>query len=65
MIIDHLILKINDLSASVDFYVNVMGFQLEGYREPFTVIGVSEDFVLQLAPWGTVGYEHHGFYYEY
>jgi catechol 2,3-dioxygenase-like lactoylglutathione lyase family enzyme len=28
--IDHLILKINDLSASVDFYVNVMGFQLEG-----------------------------------
>jgi catechol 2,3-dioxygenase-like lactoylglutathione lyase family enzyme len=59
--IDHIILKINDLSASVDFYVNVMGFQLEGQRDPFTVIRVNEDFVLQLAPWGTSGYEHLAF----
>jgi catechol 2,3-dioxygenase-like lactoylglutathione lyase family enzyme len=59
--IDHIILKVNDLSASVDFYVNVMGFYLEGQREPFTVIRVDEDFVLQLAPWGTSGYEHLAF----
>jgi catechol 2,3-dioxygenase-like lactoylglutathione lyase family enzyme len=48
--IDHLILKINDLSVSVDFYVHVLGFQVEGQRDPFTVIRVNEDFVLQLAP---------------
>ena len=59
--IDYLILKINDLSASVDFYVNVMGFHLEGQRDPFTVIRVNEDFVLQLAPWGTSGSEHLAF----
>ena len=59
--IDHLILKVNDLSASVDFYVNIMGFHLDGQRDPFTVIRVNEDFVLQLAPWGTSGYEHLAF----
>jgi catechol 2,3-dioxygenase-like lactoylglutathione lyase family enzyme len=32
--IDHIILKINDLSASVDFYVNIMEFQLGGSAIP-------------------------------
>ena len=59
--IDHVILKVNDLSASVDFYVNVMGFQFEGQQDPFTVVRVNADFVLQLAPWGTGGYEHLAF----
>jgi catechol 2,3-dioxygenase-like lactoylglutathione lyase family enzyme len=59
--IDHLILKINDVPASVAFYVGVMGFALEADRPPFTVIRVSEDFVLQLAPWGTEGHEHLAF----
>ena len=59
--LDHIILKINDLSASVDFSVNVMGFHLEGQREPFTVIRVNADFVLQLAPGGTSGDEHLAF----
>ncbi|MEP6789410.1 MAG: VOC family protein, partial [Acidobacteriota bacterium] len=59
--IDHLILKINDVPASVDFYVEVMGFQLEGEQPPFTVIRVSDDFVMQLAPWGTEGNEHLAF----
>jgi catechol 2,3-dioxygenase-like lactoylglutathione lyase family enzyme len=59
--IDHLILNVNDVPASVDFYVNVLGFTLEGEDGPFTVIRVNEDFTLQLAPWGTKGNEHYAF----
>ena len=59
--IDHLILSVNDIPASVDFYVNVLGFALEGEDGPFTVIRVSPDFTLQLAPWGTKGNEHLAF----
>jgi len=59
--IDHIILNINDVQTSVDFFVNVLGFVLEGEDGPFTVIRVSEDFTLQLAPWGTKGNEHLAF----
>ena len=59
--IDHLILNVNDINASVDFYENVLGFKLEGQDGPFTVIRVSDDFTLQLAPWGTKGNEHYAF----
>ena len=59
--IDHLILNVNEVSASVDFYVNVLGFELEGEDGPFTVIRVNEEFTLQLAPWGTGGNEHLAF----
>ena len=59
--IDHLILNVNDIEASVNFYVNVLGFKLEGPDGPFTVIRVSDDFTLQLAPWGTKGNEHYAF----
>ena len=56
--IDHLILNVNEIASSVDFYVHVLGFELEGKDGPFTVIRVSNDFTLQLAPWGTSGNEH-------
>src|SRR6266513_114815 len=56
--IDHLILNVNEVSSSVDFYVNVLGFELEGEDGPFTGIRVNQDFTLQLAPWGTGGNEH-------
>jgi catechol 2,3-dioxygenase-like lactoylglutathione lyase family enzyme len=59
--IDHVILNVNDIAASVDFYVQVLGFRLEGEDGPFTVIRVSDDFTLQLAPWGTSGNEHLAF----
>ncbi|HEY2867336.1 MAG TPA: VOC family protein [Pyrinomonadaceae bacterium] len=59
--IDHLILYVNDIPSSVDFYVNILGFKDEGEDGPFTVIRVSEDFTLQLAPWGTKGNEHCAF----
>jgi len=59
--IDHIILNINDVAASVDFYVNVLGFKHEGQDGPFEVIRVSADFTLQLAPWGTKGNDHLAF----
>ncbi|HEY6119930.1 MAG TPA: VOC family protein [Pyrinomonadaceae bacterium] len=59
--IDHLILNINEVAPSVDFYVDVLGFKLEGQDGPFTVIRVNETFTLQLAPWGTEGNEHLAF----
>ena len=59
--IDHLILNVNELAASIDFYVNVLGFQLEGEDGPFTIIRVNPDFTLQLAPWGAGGNEHLAF----
>ena len=59
--IDHLILNVNDVRESAAFFVDVMGFTLAGEQPPFTVIRVSDDFVLQLAPWGTKGNEHYAF----
>jgi catechol 2,3-dioxygenase-like lactoylglutathione lyase family enzyme len=59
--IDHLILNVNEIAASVEFYVEVLGFTLEGEDGPFTVIRVNEDFTMQLAPWGTGGNEHLAF----
>ncbi|HEY2678728.1 MAG TPA: VOC family protein [Steroidobacteraceae bacterium] len=40
--IDHIILKVNDLKASVDFYTGVLGFALEGMDVPFTVLRAGE-----------------------
>lgn len=59
--IDHLILNVNDIPSSVDFYVNVLGFQCDGEEGPFTVIRVDENFILLLGPWGTKGGEHLAF----
>lgn len=59
--VDHIILKVNDLEDSVRFYTEVMGFSNAGQDGPFTVIRTSESFQLQLAPWGTEGYEHYAF----
>ena len=59
--IDHLILNVNDIDASVAFYTKIMDFTNEGQDGPFTVIRVNEDFTLQMAPWGTKGNEHYAF----
>jgi catechol 2,3-dioxygenase-like lactoylglutathione lyase family enzyme len=59
--IDHLILPVNDVAASVAFYAEVLGFRSEGERPPFAVVRVDDDFVLQLAPWGTEGNVHLAF----
>ena len=59
--LDHLIMKVNDIEASVRFYTGVLGFSSEGTDGPFTIIRVGPDCQLQLAPWGTPGFEHYAF----
>lgn len=59
--LDHIILKVNDLDASVEFYTRIMGFSNEGSDGPFVVVRTSTDFQIQLAPWGTPGFEHYAF----
>lgn len=59
--LDHLILKVNDLDASLRFYTQVLGFADEGRDGPFTVLRVGPACQLQLAPWGTGGLEHYAF----
>jgi catechol 2,3-dioxygenase-like lactoylglutathione lyase family enzyme len=59
--LDHLILPVNDREKSVEFYTRILGFRYEGEREPFSVLRVAPDLVLQLAPWGTQGGEHLAF----
>jgi len=59
--LDHLILTVNDLDASVQFFTDVLGLGYEGTSDPFTVIRVSDGLTLQLAPWGTTGGQHLAF----
>lgn len=59
--IDHIILAVNDVPASLEFYGRILGFAHEGEDGPFSVVRVSEGFTLQLAPWGTKGGEHLAF----
>ena len=59
--LDHLILKVNDLASSLQFYCDVLGFTDEGSDGPFTIVRVGPDCQLQLAPWGTPGFEHYAF----
>lgn len=59
--LDHLILMVNDRDSSIEFYTRILGFTYEGERDPFSVVRVTPDLVLQLAPWGTKGGEHLAF----
>jgi catechol 2,3-dioxygenase-like lactoylglutathione lyase family enzyme len=61
MQLDHLILAVNDADESVAFFTDVLGLDCEGTSEPFTVMRVTPDLTLQLAPWGTTGGEHLAF----
>lgn len=61
MTLDHWILNVNDIDASVAFYTSILGFTNEGTDGPFTVLRVSESLTIQLAPWGTKGNEHYAF----
>jgi catechol 2,3-dioxygenase-like lactoylglutathione lyase family enzyme len=59
--LDHVIVSVNDIPASVAFYTEVLGFAMEGEDGPFTVIRVSPELTLQLAPWKTQGGMHLAF----
>ena len=51
--LDHMILPVAELEASIAFFTEIMGCAYEGTSGPFSVIRVTPDFTLQLAPWGT------------
>jgi catechol 2,3-dioxygenase-like lactoylglutathione lyase family enzyme len=59
--LDHIILAVNDLKRSAEFYGTILGLAYEGERGPFGMLRVSPGFVIQLAPWGTKGGEHLAF----
>ena len=61
MQLDHLILAVNDVEASIRFFGDILGLPCEGQAGPFSVIRVSPDLTLQLAPWGTTGGVHLAF----
>ena len=61
MLLDHLILNINDRQKSIEFYTRILGLKHDGEREPFSMIRVTPDFVIQLAPLGSKGDEHLAF----
>jgi catechol 2,3-dioxygenase-like lactoylglutathione lyase family enzyme len=59
--LDHIILPVNDRAKAIEFYTGILGLKYEGEREPFSVIRVTPEFQIQLAPWGTKGGEHLAF----
>ncbi len=61
MQLDHLILPVHDAAESVAFYTDVVGMTYEGESGPFSVVRVTPELTLQLAPWGTEGGVHLAF----
>jgi catechol 2,3-dioxygenase-like lactoylglutathione lyase family enzyme len=59
--LDHMILPVADRDASIEFFTAILGCTYEGETEPFSVIRVTPDLTLQLAPWGTDGGVHLAF----
>jgi catechol 2,3-dioxygenase-like lactoylglutathione lyase family enzyme len=57
--LDHLILAVDDLDASVAFYADIVGLTNDGTDGPFTVMRVSPTTTLLLSPWGAGGHQHH------
>jgi catechol 2,3-dioxygenase-like lactoylglutathione lyase family enzyme len=59
--LDHVILAVNDRESSVEFYTTVLGLAHEGEDGPFSVLRVTPEFTIQVAPWGSGGGEHLAF----
>ena len=64
MLLDHLILPVNDIDASVAWYASVLGLAADGTVGPFTVLRVTDECTIQLAPFGTDGGYHLAFAME-
>ena len=59
--LDHMILPVADLQPTIEFYSSILGCAPEGQDGPFSVIRVTPDFTILLAPWGTEGGWHLAF----
>jgi len=58
MQLDHLILPVHDAAESVVFYTDIVGMTYDGEDGPFSVVRVSPELTVLLAPWGTEGGMH-------
>ena len=56
-----MILPVNDVDASVAWYRDVLDLAVDGTAGPFTVLRVTDDLTIQLAPFGTDGGYHLAF----
>jgi catechol 2,3-dioxygenase-like lactoylglutathione lyase family enzyme len=61
MQLDHMILPVNDVDASVAWYGSVLELATDGTAGPFTVLRVTPECTIQLAPFGTDGGYHLAF----
>jgi catechol 2,3-dioxygenase-like lactoylglutathione lyase family enzyme len=61
MQLDHMILPVNDVDASAAWYRSVLALETDGTAGPFTVVRVTPDCTIQLAPFGTEGGYHLAF----
>jgi glyoxylase I family protein len=59
--LDHTIVPVVDLEASLRFYTEVLGLRADGTDGPFSVVRVDAGTVLLLAPWGSEGGLHLAF----
>ena len=59
--LDHIILPVNDRARSIEFYTSILGLEHDRDREPFSMLRVTPNFVIQIAAWGTKGGEHLAF----
>src|SRR5262249_43824024 len=59
--LDHLILDVSSLAASLAFYKSILGFADDGRDGPFTVLRVSPTCTLLLAQRATHGGQHLAF----
>jgi len=59
--LDHMIVPVAELEPAIEFFTTILGCTHEGEDGPFSVIRVSPDLTLQLAPWGTEGGMHLAF----
>jgi len=59
--LDHMILPVVELEPSIEFFTKILVCTYGGVSEPFSVIRVTAELTLLLAPWGTEGGVHLAF----
>ncbi len=59
--IDHILLPVNDLEASFEFYCDIIGFRRGGLHGPFEMVQISDHAAVLLAEFQTEGGTHLAF----
>ncbi|GLQ90722.1 VOC family protein [Dyella flagellata] len=61
VLLDHFILDVKDVEASIAFYTQILGFTHEGREGPFAVIRVNRQLVMLLSSRAPQTTEHYAF----